>query len=162
LIVLDASAAIERRSLPIIWARDDSAHRDAFAAAWCFLAQRIHREPWAPTRVVHCRRQPYDVFVGRPSPWANPFFIGRDGSREDVVQKFRKWIIRQPALLRDVLNLRGRTLGCDCKPMACHGDVLAELADLPRPRLHDAAETSREPPERHFIRSAAHMSGADL
>ena len=40
------------------------------------------------TRVVHCRRERYDVYVGRPSPWGNPFVIGRDGTREEVVAKY--------------------------------------------------------------------------
>lgn len=160
----EASAAIERRSLPMVWARDDAAHNEAFAAAWCYLAQRIHREPWAPTRAVHCRREAYDVFVGRPSEWANPFFIGRDGTREEVVEKFRKWIIRQPSLLRGVASLRGQALGCDCKPLPCHGDVLAALADLPLSGWRAAPAAYREYREPPFLPppSVSPSSGADL
>ena len=134
----EVAAAIERRSLPLVWSRDDPEHRLAFEAAWCHVARRCHTAPWAPTRVVHCRREPYDVFIGRPSVWANPFFIGRDGTRQEVSEKFRRWFIRQPSLLREVSTLRGRALGCDCKPLPCHGDILAELADLPLRGLLDA------------------------
>ena len=39
------------------------------------------------------------VYVGRPSKWGNPFVIGRDGTREEVIAKYRDWILRQPALV---------------------------------------------------------------
>ena len=81
------------------------------------------------TRVVHCKRAPYDVYIGRPSKWGNSFRIGRDGTREQVIGKYRAWIQTQPRLLAALPELRGKTLGCWCKPLPCHGDVLAELAD---------------------------------
>jgi hypothetical protein len=39
--------------------------------------------------VVHCKREPYDVYIGRPSKWGNPFQIGRDGTRDEVIAKYR-------------------------------------------------------------------------
>ena len=82
------------------------------------------------TRVVHCKREPYDVYIGRPSKWGNPFIIGRDGTRQEVIRKYRDWILANPQLIKQIpLDLRGKTLGCWCRPDACHGDVLAELAD---------------------------------
>jgi hypothetical protein len=82
------------------------------------------------TRVVNCKNERYDVYIGRPSEWGNPFKIGRDGSRQEVIQKYREWILANPQLTKQIhLKLRGKTLGCWCKPNACHGDVLAELAD---------------------------------
>ena len=81
-----------------------------------------------PTRVVHCKRQRYDVYIGRPSKWGNPFVIGRDGSREQVIAKYRAWVLAQPELVAALPELRGKILGCWCAPQACHGDVLAELA----------------------------------
>lgn len=80
------------------------------------------------TRVVHCRKAPYDVYIGRPGIWGNPFAIGKDGSRADVIQKYREWIVAQPDLMNAIAGLRGKTLGCWCAPLPCHGDVLAELA----------------------------------
>lgn len=81
------------------------------------------------TRVVHCKRERYDVYIGRPSKWGNPYKIGRDGSRAEVVEKYRAYILSRPDLLAALPELRGKTLGCWCGPLACHGDVLAELAD---------------------------------
>lgn len=81
------------------------------------------------TRVVHCKQEPYDVYIGRPSRWGNPFVIGRDGTREQVICKFRAWLHERVAdgtfTHDDLRSLRGKTLGCWCKPAACHGDVIA-------------------------------------
>lgn len=79
------------------------------------------------TRVVHCKREPYDVYIGRPSKWGNPFAIGRDGTREDVIRKYEEWITNHPELMAAIHELAGQTLGCWCAPQACHGDVLARL-----------------------------------
>jgi len=81
------------------------------------------------TKVAHCKKEKYDIYIGRPSKWGNPFTIGRDGTREQVIEKYRRWIMTQPELLAALPELKGRVLGCWCKPKACHGDVLAELAD---------------------------------
>ena len=82
------------------------------------------------TRVVNCKKEPYDVYIGRPSKWGNPFKIGRDGSRQEVILKYKDMIIANTELIKQIpLELRGKTLGCWCKPESCHGDVLAEMAD---------------------------------
>lgn len=80
-------------------------------------------------RVVHCRKDRYDVYIGRPSKWGNPFILGRDGTRNEVIEKYRRWIPMQPYLLRDLKELKGKVLGCWCAPKSCHGSVLKELAD---------------------------------
>ena len=42
----------------------------------------------------------------------------------------REYVLNKPELLRQIpLELKGKTLDCWCKPLACHGDVLAEIAD---------------------------------
>lgn len=77
--------------------------------------------------VVHCKKEPYDVYIGRSSKWGNPFIIGRDGNRETVVRLFRESLTenqREEARR----ELRGKVLGCWCKPELCHGDVLVEIA----------------------------------
>ena len=93
----------------------------------------------AETRVVHCKKADYDVYIGRPSPWGNPF-SHKDGtlaqfkvaSREEAVQKYEEWIRAQPTLIeRAKRELKGRVLGCWCKPQLCHGDVLAKIAEEP-------------------------------
>ena len=89
--------------------------------------------PKGRSKVVHCRRSPFDVYIGRPSPWGNPFIIGRDGDRKQVIARYRQWVLTQPQLLRMLPSLQGKILGCWCKPLACHGDVLVELANQPEP-----------------------------
>lgn len=79
--------------------------------------------------VVHCKKQRYDVYIGRPSKWGNPFVIGKDGSRADVIAKYREYVLGRKDLMQDIGELKGKVLGCWCSPSACHGDVLAELAN---------------------------------
>lgn len=82
------------------------------------------------TSVVHCKKQPYDVYIGRGSGWGNPFKIGRDGSRDEVIRQYRDWLRERPELIeRARVELAGKVLGCWCKPQDCHGDVLARVAD---------------------------------
>jgi hypothetical protein len=79
--------------------------------------------------VVHCKRAAHDVYIGRPSKWGNPFVIGRDGTRDDVIARYEAWLLEQPELVDALPDLAGKTLGCWCAPRACHGDVLARLAN---------------------------------
>lgn len=79
------------------------------------------------TNVVNLKTSKYDVFIGRPSKWGNPFKIGKDGTRSEVIKKYEQWIRTQPNLLKDLIELKGKTLGCYCKPEACHGDILIKL-----------------------------------
>ena len=88
--------------------------------------------------VVHCRNTRYDIYIGRGkcpitnkvSIWGNPFIIGRDGNRQEVIQKYRDWIVQQPDLMKRLPELKGKILGCYCRPhYACHGDILVELAN---------------------------------
>lgn len=107
-------------------------------------------------KVEHIRKQGYgnledwmkdpsNVYVGRAgivfirkerfpkqtSVWANPFKVGKDGTRDEVIGKFRAYMKERlksdPSLVQDLLQLEGKCLGCWCKPEACHGDVLLEL-----------------------------------
>jgi hypothetical protein len=81
------------------------------------------------TKVVHCKVDQYDLYIGRPSKWGNPFVLGRDGNRAEVIAKYEAWIRQQPHLLSCLYELRDKTLGCYCKPEACHGDVLVKLLE---------------------------------
>jgi hypothetical protein len=82
------------------------------------------------TRVVHCKKEPYQVYIGRPSKWGNPFQTGKDGTREEVIKKYKAWILEQLDLLKAIVpELKGKILGCWCHPKPCHGDILAMLAD---------------------------------
>jgi hypothetical protein len=80
--------------------------------------------------VVHCKKSKYDVYCGRPSPFGNPFEIGPDGTREEVIEKYRKWIYTQPDLIKKIKEeLKGKILACWCAPKDCHCEVIALIAN---------------------------------
>lgn len=79
--------------------------------------------------VVHCKRSKYDIYIGRGSKWGNPFVIGKDGNRKEVIEKYEQYIMKRPDLLNDLHELKGKVLGCWCAPLPCHGDVLVKLVD---------------------------------
>jgi len=89
------------------------------------------------TKVVHRSRSRFDVYIGRPSKWGNPFShkpgtlaLYRVASREEAIARYREWLLAQPELVAQVKSeLKGKVLGCWCSPLPCHGDVLRELAD---------------------------------
>jgi hypothetical protein len=103
-------------------------------------------------KVVYCTKEHFDIFIARrpsrfvikkilgpcgpPYKWANPFVMDdekdgtkKDGTREEVIEKYRKWLLSNPELLKQLPELCGKKLGCWCKPLPCHGDVLKELAE---------------------------------
>ena len=70
------------------------------------------------------------IYIGRPSKWGNPFSIGKDGTREEVIEKYENWVQTQPQLLEDIKNeLCGKDLVCFCSPLKCHGDIIIKLAN---------------------------------
>lgn len=82
------------------------------------------------TTVVNKEHEPYDVYIGRPSKWGNPFKIGEDGSRLAVLVKYIKWIRTNVDLVIQARKeLKGKRLGCYCKPKLCHGDILVHLIE---------------------------------
>jgi len=84
-----------------------------------------------PPRVLNKHFDPIpngSVYIGRPSKWGNPFVIGKDGTRDDVIRKYREYLLTGP-LFGHLGDLRGKSLVCWCRPRACHGDVLLELAN---------------------------------
>jgi hypothetical protein len=81
------------------------------------------------TRIVNLRKEPYTVYIGRGSIWGNPFKIGRDGTREEVVEQYREYILNNPKLLANLYKLKDKVLGCFCAPLLCHGNVLVELIE---------------------------------
>ncbi|OUW96006.1 MAG: hypothetical protein CBD97_01995 [Pelagibacteraceae bacterium TMED237] len=70
-------------------------------------------------------------FPAYDSIWANPFKIGKDGDREEVLRKYKEYITirldREPQLLKELAKLKGKNLGCWCYPDPCHGDILKEI-----------------------------------
>ncbi len=71
------------------------------------------------------------VYIGRPSPLGNPYVIGRDGDRSEVIDLYRKYARLELAAnseFREAFLALADTdvLLCWCAPLACHGDVLIE------------------------------------
>jgi hypothetical protein len=67
------------------------------------------------------------------SIFCNPFKIDKDNDREEVLLKYKSYIIdkvkKSPEFVKELLSLKGKILGCWCKPEKCHGDILVELID---------------------------------
>ena len=86
------------------------------------------------TKIVHCKREPYDIYIGRGSVFGNPFPIGENGwTREDVIRLYKEWFYerleKMPTFKKKVLGLKGFTIGCWCKPKACHGDIIVKYLE---------------------------------
>lgn len=88
-----------------------------------------HPRSAAKTTVVNKRRDAFDVYIGRGSPFGNPYQIGPDGDRDEVIRKFaydfHTHLVKDPAFQAKLAGLRGKRLGCFCAPARCHGDVIA-------------------------------------
>lgn len=94
-----------------------------------------------PNRVVHCKRERFDVYIGRPGKWGNPLVLDREENREQVLREYRRWLDGDsvmtlrfgapPSKTEIVIELKGKILGCWCAPKSCHGDILAEIANEP-------------------------------
>lgn len=84
------------------------------------------------TTVVNIEYDACDVSIMRPSPLGNPFHIGIHGTRDevcDLFEKYAKMKMREDPKYRELVrSLKGKRLGCCCKPKRCHGDTLARLA----------------------------------
>jgi len=72
---------------------------------------------------------PDAIYVGRPSKWGNPFIIGKDSNRDEVITAYMSWFTLNNALRNDLHELRGKDLVCWCAPLPCHADILLELAN---------------------------------
>lgn len=88
----------------------------------------VYKSPGVKTR-------PDCVYIGRPSKWGNPFAIGKDGTREEVVEKYRTYLLSRQELVEQAKKeLVGKNLVCFCAPKLCHGDILIEVANPELPR----------------------------
>ncbi len=91
--------------------------------------------------VVHWQLESYDVYIGRPSIWGNPFShlpntmaMYKVKTRDEAIEKYEEWIQTQPHLLARLPELEGKVLGCWCRPkFRCHGEILVRLANSRRP-----------------------------
>ena len=75
----------------------------------------------------HDTAPPDAVYIGRGSPYGNPFVIGQHGTRDEVCDRYEKETL--PNL--DLTPLIEKDLICFCKPQRCHGDaILREVEKL--------------------------------
>lgn len=88
------------------------------------------------TTVVNLRFEKCDIKIGRPSCFGNPFFLKNtecDYERAEVIRKYKEYFYKRinddPDFKLAVEGLRGKKLGCFCKPKACHGDVIVEYLE---------------------------------
>lgn len=88
------------------------------------------------TRVVHLDKEPYDILIDRTTIWGNPY-SHKEGTlakykvktRKEAIEKYRDYIMNNSELLAKLPELENKTLGCWCKPLDCHGDILVELCN---------------------------------
>ena len=79
-------------------------------------------------KVVNLRKEKHDLYIGRGTIWGNPFIIGKDGTRTEVIAKYEKRVRTNSTLLKLIKNLhKNIILGCYCKPLKCHGDVIIKI-----------------------------------
>ena len=98
------------------------------------------------TRVVNCKYEKYDIYIGRGSPFGNPFThlpLERTkakvqvGSRDESIQACEDWLDgtawndieqeRRTYILEHLVDLEDKILGCYCKPLRCHGDIYVKM-----------------------------------
>lgn len=89
-------------------------------------------------KVVHCKRDRYDVYVGRPSDFGNEFPVEKYG-RDEAVRLHAEKVRSQPKLIAKIKReLRGKVLACWCAPkggvdmndaLICHAQTLAQIAN---------------------------------
>jgi len=70
------------------------------------------------------------VRIDRKTKWGNPYVIGDDGTRDEVLRRYGAHLWHTPPLITDALALKGKALGCWCAPDGCHGDTLARLSEV--------------------------------
>lgn len=102
-------------------------------------------------KVVHIRKDAYDAYIGRGSAWGNPFKIGPDGDRADVLRKYKDYLLRGEGrrLLQRIGELEDQTLGCFCANAGgltttdetlCHGQLLLQLIERRRLAIQKRAD----------------------
>lgn len=91
-----------------------------------------------PIIIVNKHHGKSGEYIGRGSPLGNPFVIGKHGTREQVIAKYKNWLLEQidkgnPVVLDELNRLgnkaideKGLALQCFCYPKPCHGEVIKE------------------------------------
>lgn len=97
------------------------------------------------TKVVHCKKEPYDILIDRTTQWGNPYKISKTQTRETVLALYKNWLwghIQSGTIpTQDIAALHGKTLGCWCAPKPCHGNILAQAAEWANNTIDKPANT---------------------
>lgn len=87
------------------------------------------------TKVINLYKESYDIYIGRAGKgkdgyFGNPFKLLPTESRGATIERYKQYFYNRletdPEFKQKVLQLKGKTLGCFCKPNPCHRDVIAE------------------------------------
>lgn len=85
------------------------------------------------TRIVNMWKEKCQEPIGRPTPFGNPYRINADRDRDKVVELYREYFYKRieedEAFKKAIEGLKGKVLGCFCKPLACHGDIICEYLE---------------------------------
>lgn len=95
------------------------------------------------TRVINIKQKQglnFEVYIGRPSIFGNPIVVGKVCTicgnvhdRGETLVCYRVYLMHRlehdMKFKQAVRELKGKTLICFCKPLPCHGDILAEIAE---------------------------------
>jgi hypothetical protein len=94
-------------------------------------------------RVVHFKKDDYDIYIGRLpnneyNKWAYPKELREtfpEGTpRQEIIDAYEDYLLSKPELMKDLHELKYKTLGCWCKNKggggkSCHGDILKKYVD---------------------------------
>ena len=90
--------------------------------------------------IVNRSRTDLGVYVGRPSIFGNPFEIGKDGTRSEVIEKYEAYFVERfekdnlfkAEFFKLVELARGSdlTLACWCCPQRCHAEVIKKYIEI--------------------------------
>lgn len=95
--------------------------------------------PKMKPKVVHCKKEPYDVYIGRRGKWGNEY-SHKEGTLakykvknvKEAIANYKRDLLSDPEKILEVKQqLKGKVLGCWCKPGPCHGDILLQIANEP-------------------------------
>lgn len=120
-------------SLVAFW--DGSSPGTANSIERAIKAGKLLGVVYPKTTVVHVNKAPFDTYIGRAgrgyeqSLFCNPFKIDKQCARNEAIVKFQAYFEADSALQSKALVLKGRVLGCWCKPDSCHGDILVEYLE---------------------------------
>lgn len=90
------------------------------------------------THVVNIRTADYDIYIGRAGKgqdgyFGNPFRIQQGQTRGSTLEKYEEYfykrLVDDPEFKQKIHELKGKTLGCFCKPHPCHGDIIKRYLD---------------------------------